>query len=347
MEFFPTSQRIVSAFAVNCHQYLAPRRGWRLASAIATMVSLWANPILASDPFRNVNPKLIGDSTEAAFNALFKEGNYRLAAERYLPEAEAAEKNEPLVYAMSASLAYTNWQGNKDSDSLSTFKSYTAKTMAAAQQLKATDPLRGNLYTAVSYAFEAATTVGENGTVKGATQALSKLQQVYRELDAAAKIDPNDPELNLLKGWMDLIIAVNLPFSDPQEAIDKLKKAAPTYLANRGMAVGYRDLKQYDKALQYVDLALKETPNNPELHYLKAQILVHLDQHQTAKEYFQNALIQSAQLPKDLVAQIVREKCRNQISIDRKERNCSAMRSQVKQVNGNWGPIVSQLPKVD
>lgn len=327
--------------------FLLPKRiSANLASA-AVMLSLWVNPILAIDPFRAVNPKPIGNDTEAAFNALFKEGNYKEAADRYLPQAESKEPNEPMVYAMRASLAYTDWQGNKDNAALTSLKSYITKTLETAEKLKATDPLRGNLYKAVGYAMEAAVIVGEDGSVRGAPAALSKLQQVYGQLDAAEKIDPSDPEVNLLKGWMDLIIAVNLPFSDPQQAIDRLKKSAPLYLANRGMAVGYRDMKEYDNALQYVELALRDTPNNPELHYLKAQILVKKENYSQAKEYFKLALQKSAQLPKDLVAQIVREQCKNQEEIDQKDRPCPALQKQVRDTAGKWGPTVSQLPKLD
>ncbi|MFB2918045.1 MULTISPECIES: Sll0314/Alr1548 family TPR repeat-containing protein [Aerosakkonema] len=348
MDLFPTAKLIVSAFTSAYCKHFAPRGKWHFVGVTAIALSLWPNPILAGDPFRSSNPKPIGNSTEAAFKALFKEGNYKETAELYLPEAESKEPNEPMVYALKASLAYTDWQGDKKNKALlESLKSYAAKTRETAANLKATDPLRGNLYIAAGHALEAAAIVGENGTVKGAPQALSKLQEVYRELDAAEKINANDPELNLLKGWMDLLISVNLPFTDPQQAIERLEKAAPPYLAYRGMAVGYRDLKQYDKALQYVDVALRNTPDNPELQYLKAQILVGLDKNQEAKEYFQNALTKSAQLPKDLVAQVVREQCKNQVSIDRKERNCSALRNQVKQMDGKWGPIASQLPNLD
>jgi len=348
MDLFPSTKLIVSALTSAYRKHPAGRARWHLIGAGAIAFCLWANPILAGDPFRTSNPKPIGDATEAAFNALFKNGNYKEAAERYLPEAESKEPSEPLVYAMRASLVYTDWQGDRENKALlASLKSYAVKTRETAAQLEATDPLRGNLYKAVSHGLEAAAILGENGTLKGAPQALSKLQQVYGELDAAEKIAPNDPEFNLLKGWMDLLIAVNLPFSDSPQAIERLEKAAPAYLAYRGMAVGYRDLKQYDKALQYVDIALKNTPNNPELHYLKAQILVGMDKNQEAKEHFQNAAAKSAQLPKDLVAQLVREQCRNQSKIDRKERNCSAMRERVRQINGKWGPIVSQLPNLD
>jgi tetratricopeptide (TPR) repeat protein len=97
---------------------------------------------------------------------------------------------------------------------------------------------------------------------------------VFQYLETAEKANPTDPELNLLKGYMDLILAVNLPFSSPQEAIERLETyGSPDYLVDRGIALAYRNLKQYDQALQFIDNALKATPNNPELMYLKGQIL--------------------------------------------------------------------------
>ena len=48
------------------------------------------------------------------------------------------------------------------------------------------------------------------------------LQQVFSELDEAESINPSDPELNLIKGYMDLMLAVNLPFSNPEGAISQM-----------------------------------------------------------------------------------------------------------------------------
>ncbi|HEY9296366.1 MAG TPA: Sll0314/Alr1548 family TPR repeat-containing protein, partial [Phormidium sp.] len=319
-----------------------------LISSLVMTLSLSVNLAVAGDPFRTNNPKPIGDKTEAAFNAVFREGNYKAATEVYLPEAAAQEPNEPLIYAMKASMVYTDWQSDKKNQALlDSFKSYAAQTRETAEKLKATDPLRGNLYVAVGHALDAAAVISEKGTLNGATQALGKLQEVYRTLDEAEKIAPEDPEFNLLKGWLDLLISVNLPFANPELAIKRLEKAAPNYLAYRGIAVGSRDLKQYDQAQQYVDRALQETPNNPELHYLKAQILVNAKQDQDAQKHFQLALSNPEQLPKDLVAQIVREQCKSQNTIDNKQRNCSAVRNQVRETAGKWGPSLSQLPKLD
>jgi hypothetical protein len=198
-------------------------------SLAATLVlNVWVNPSVAADPFRTKEARNIGDKTEAAFKAIFQQGDYK-AAEAYLQQALISEPNEPLAYAMKASLAYTN----KDWTTLDT---YSKKTLEIGQKLIASDPLRGNIYTAVGHFLEGAALVRRQGTVNGATQALSKLQEVYKYLDKAQAISANDPELNLLKGYMDLMLAVNLPFANPQQAIERLdKNAAPEYLADRGI----------------------------------------------------------------------------------------------------------------
>lgn len=275
---------------------------------VAIALNFWVNPSLAGDPFRTNQPRNIGDKTEAAFNAIFQQGDY-LAAQSYLQQAISTEANEPLAYAMKASLAYAN----KD---LAQLETYSQKTLEAGEKLIATDQLRGNIYTAVGHFFQGATIITREGTLKGAPQALTRLRQVYQYLDAAEAIAPEDPELNLLKGYMDLMLAVNLPFTSPQDAINRLKlNAAPQYLAHRGIAVAYRDLKQYSQALEYVNSALKVTPEHPELYYLKAQILREQGQQlksqsmiQEAVVNFDKALAKSSQLPPGLVRQIERER---------------------------------------
>ncbi|HEY9608284.1 Sll0314/Alr1548 family TPR repeat-containing protein [Allocoleopsis sp.] len=303
----------------------APKRTiTTLASAAALVLGLWVNPTFAKDPFRTNNPRPIGDNTEAAFNSIFKEGNYK-AAKNYLQKAEVSEANEPLAHAMMASLAYTTGEWE-------TLKSHAIKTQQTAQQLKSTDPLRGNLYIAVGQFLEGSYDFKKDGPVG----ALSKLQKVFQLLDEAKKIDPKDPELNLLTGYMDLMLAVNLPFSDPAQAIEKLEKyASPSYLAYRGIAVGYRDLKKYPKALEFVNRALALTPNNPEVLYLKAQILRSQGNNKEAQDFFNKAVQQLDQLPKSSAAQITYERCRNQNKLENgdenKGRNCADERNKVRQ----------------
>jgi len=270
-------------------------------------VSCWIEPSWAGDPFRSTQQHKIGDQTEGAFKAIFEQGNYP-ATESYLKKALVSEPNEPLIYAMKASLAY----GDHD---WVTLKQYSQKILETGQKLIPADPLRGNLYTAVGHFFHGAVVLLEQGTINGAGAALSELQQVYGYLDKAEAIAPNDPELNLIRGYMDLMLAVNLPFASPDQAIENLQKnAAPKYLVVRGIALAYRDLKDYSPALDYANQAVKITPDNPEIYYLRAQILHEKGYREKKKDLlkeaisnFDIALNKKAQLPATLVKQIQRE----------------------------------------
>lgn len=280
----------------------------KVTLATAILLNISVNPCFAGDPFRTQQPRKIGDRTEAAFKAIFQQGNYTIAVDQ-LQKATSSEANEPLIYAIQASLAYNN----QDLVSLNT---YSRKTLETAQNLIASDPLRGNLYTAVGYFLEGAVTLIREGTVNGASQALRNLGKVYTYLDRAEQISPNDPELNLIRGYMNLMLAVNLPFTSPDDAIAELEKnAAPTYLVNRGIALAYRDLKEYPQALDYVNRALKTTPDNPEIYYLKAQILHEKGKKEKSQNLikeaivnFDKALTKKSQLPPNLVKQIQSER---------------------------------------
>jgi tetratricopeptide (TPR) repeat protein len=270
-------------------------------------LSALAAPAFAGDPFRSTNPKPIGNQTEAAFKALFKDGNYTKAKD-LVKQAEAKEANEPLVYAMKAVLAFNE-------DDAASFSSSATTTREKATQLISTDPMRGNLYTAVGNFLEGAAIVKKDGLVRGAVGALSKVQEAFKNLDAAEKIDAQDPELNLIKGNIDLMLAVNvkMPLSDADKAIARLKgTASPRYIADRSLAWGFRDLKQPDKALSAIDSALQLSANNPELQYLKAQIFVRKQEDKASIAWFDKAIAQKNQLPAKLVEQITRERTRAQ-----------------------------------
>ncbi|MBE9055457.1 Sll0314/Alr1548 family TPR repeat-containing protein [Sphaerospermopsis sp. LEGE 08334] len=280
----------------------------KVAFATTLILNLWVNPSLAGDPFRSSEPHKIGDRTEAAFKAIFQQGNYPVA-EDHLKKAIADEPDEPLAYALKASLAYTN-------QDLVNLEKYSKKTLEAGQKLIATNQLRGNLYTGVGNFLEGAVILTREGTVNGASKAFTRLTRVYKYLDRAEAINANDPELNLIKGYMNLMLAVNLPFISPDQAIEQLEQnAAPGYLVDRGIALAYRDLKKYPQALDYVNRALKNTSDNPEIYYLKAQILYlqgKQDKSQNlvkeAIAYFEKALTKKSQLPASLVRQIESER---------------------------------------
>ena len=204
-----------------------------------------------------------GSNVERAKEAMFRDGDY-VKAKQYLDAALKTEPNEPLTYAMNTLYPFSLGDFEK-------VKEYGEKTSKTAEQLMATNPLRGNLYQGVGLAIMATYELKkENG---GALGALGKLQKVFEYIDKAKKIDPNNSELSLIKGYMDLLLAVNVPFSDTSQAIDQLKNAEPRYLALRGMYIGYRDLKEYDKASNAIEAALRIAPQNPELIYYKAQLL--------------------------------------------------------------------------
>ncbi len=271
--------------------------------AIAMIVGLSNSYAWAEDPFRQDNARDIGKYTEKAFKTIFLEGDYQ-AVSKELELAESKEPEEPLVHAMLASLAYTK----KDWESI---KKYAIQTLQSAQLLSKTDPVRGNLYLAVGHFLDGAYIYEK----KGALDAINKLQLVFKYLDRAEASDPNDPELNLIKGYMDLLLAVNLPFSKPEQAIARFEDyAAPNYLVERGLAVAYRDLKQYNKALKYADKALKIAPKNPEHYYLKGQILRKIGKAENNPEIlaeavknFELALQKSAQLPNFVLETLERE----------------------------------------
>ena len=270
------------------------------------------SPSLAQDPFRNKNSRNIGEYTETAFETLFFVGDYK-GVNKYLNLAESEEANEPLAHAIKASLAYTeeDWE---------TLKVYALKTLETAQLLQPQDPVRGNLYLGVGHFLDGAYIYEKEGAIG----AIQKLQLVFKYLDAAEDSDPNDPELNLIKGYMDLLLAVNLPFSSPEQAIARFQKyAAPNYLVERGLAVAYRDLKQYDKALEFVNKALAIAPENPEHFYLKGQILRKIGKKQKsipiledALNHFNHAVSKSAQLPKFIVKPLEREMRQTQEKIE-------------------------------
>ncbi|WP_155523665.1 Sll0314/Alr1548 family TPR repeat-containing protein [Nodosilinea nodulosa] len=284
----------------------SPRIGSRFkalsASALTTaFLSLAPMAAQAADPFRTTNPHDIGDKTEAVFNALFRDGNYT-EAETLVGQAIAQEPEEPMNYAIAAALGYLN----NDLDALAKQAQMTQET---ADALKATDPLRGHLYTAVGLFMEGAHVLQTQGIARGTPSALRLLQRVFSELDEAEKIDRDDPELSLLKGFMDLLLAVNLPFANPDQAIARLQNGHPDYLTYRGIAIGLRDLGRYSEALTEVDKALAAAPENPDLLYLKAQILFLQKQYEASVPLYQSALSYADQLPVATVQQIAFEAC--------------------------------------
>jgi len=274
-------------------------------SCLLTVTLSNLTPALAGDPFRlaSQNPRNIGQKTENAFNAVFKEGNYPLG-EQYINQAEQTETNDPLVPALKAALAYLDqdWQ---------TLHNYALKTIDLANNIKANDEVRGNLYLAVGNFLEGTYIFKTDSPLA----ALPKVQQVFSYIDKAENVDANDPELNLIKGYMDLNLSLYLPFSSPDQAISQLQShASPDYLVYRGIAVAYRNLDNLDRALEYANRSLLITPNNPETLYLKGQIIRKQGLNansvsllQQALPILQQALTLKNQLPDGVASDLERE----------------------------------------
>jgi len=268
---------------------------------IASFLILNAHAAIAQDPFRQTNRRPISDRTEAAFEAMFIAGNYQQASQIL---EDIPQEIDPLAYALMASLAYTEeeWEAVKKAAN---------KTRFYAEKLGGSDPLRRDLYLAVSYFLEGSYLF----EVEGAFSVFKNLQKMLHYLELAEKHNPEDPELNLIKGYLDLILAVNLPFFEPEQAIARFEKyASPDYLVHRGLAIAYRDLENYEKALIAVNHAIAATPDNPEIHYLKGQILYNLakktrrrEQAEAALKHFESAITRSDQLPESISKPYQRE----------------------------------------
>ena len=216
-----------------------------------------------------------------------------------------------------------------------------------------TNPLRGNLYQGVGLAILGAYEMKKaNG---GALGALSKLQKVFEYMDKAKKIDPNNSELNLIKGYMDLLLAVNVPFSDTNQAIEQLKNAEPRYLALRGMYIGHRDLKEYDKASIAIEAALKIAPQNPELTYYKAQLLNIRGRDQKndndlreSIKLFESAYQKRDRLLLSTISQILSERCQAKSSLTKtNNEDCYGFEAKLKQDNPNLVVGLTRLPALN
>jgi tetratricopeptide (TPR) repeat protein len=272
-----------------------------LASVLATAIAL---PSWAADPFRSSNPRPIGADTQKSFELLFREGNFADAVKQ-IDVALKSEYDEPLIQALRASVAFIR-------EDYLDMKVYGEKTRNSARKLMATDKLRGHIYLAASNLIEAGYVVKAEG-LTSAGKALPLVQQALDDIKTAQDIDPQDPEVNLVKGYMDMLIASVLPLSDLENALTSLKQyAGPDYVKWRGIALAYRDARKLDPALDAINKALAAAPENPELFYLKGQILWlkgggNLEE---ARKNYIKALSKAKQMPKPLVG-VVSTECRN------------------------------------
>jgi tetratricopeptide (TPR) repeat protein len=273
-----------------------------MVAAIITIATV--SPSFAADPFRSSKARAIGNETQKAFELMFKEGDY-VSAVKQLDLAVRTESSEPLLFALRASTAYAK-------EDYLVMQDAGKRVRSNAQALKGIDNLRAYIYIAVSDLIEAGFIVKTEG-LSSAPKALPLVQSVFDNIQKAKELDPNDPELNLVKGYIDMLIASVLPMSDLETALESLKQyAAPDYLKWRGIALAYRDARKFDLALDAANKALTAAPNNPDLHYLKGQVLwMQSDSNiPIAKKQFELALSKSKQMNPSLLSEI-RQQCRN------------------------------------
>ncbi len=275
------------------------------ASLLAVLVTAaTVMPSWAADPFRTQKARAIGNETQKAFELMFKEGNY-VAAVKQLDTAVRTEGSEPLVFALRASTFYAK-------EDYLAMRVAGKRVRANAEALRGKDNLRAYIYIAASDLIEAGYIVKTEG-VSSAAQALPLIQSVFDNIQKAKDLDPTDPELNLIKGYIDMLIASVIPLTDLDTALESLRQySAPDYLKWRGIALAYRDARKGDLALDAVNKALAAAPNNPELVYLKGQILWMKggDNIPSAKKHFEQALSKSKQMNAVMLNEI-REQCRN------------------------------------
>ena len=272
------------------------------AAALVAVLSSLGNLAIAGDPFRSSDPHDIGDRTEAAFEALFVEGHYPEANKAILRAIEE-EPGEPLAHALNGALAYVS----EDWERLQTAAAATEKAAAA---LIDTPPLRVSSPAPARPPRRGGSPISEGGSgpFQGGPEAFSRLQQAKAALDKANDIDPDDPELNLLRGFLDLLVAGNLPFLNLDGAISQLQKAQPGHLRHYGLAMANRYLNQPELALAEIELAIAIAPENPHLVHFRGQVLAKLGQAtqdvsqlQRAEQDFVAVLAKHEQLPRPMI----------------------------------------------
>ena len=264
----------------------------RYGATPLAVVLLCAHSAIAADPFRvGVKARPIGPSLQSAFEDFFRYGRYQSSSEK-LTKAEAENPNEPLVYTLQAATAYQNRQKEA-------FLTTLPKIRTASKRMAAKDAARSHLYQGIAQGLEG---YFLKDSVTDLPKTLTYASSMLLEIDKAHQLSPNDPEINLFVGF------VNMVLSKHDEALKNFQKAGPPYLALRGQALVYRDTNDYANAQIAVDKAIAIAPQNPELLYLKAQILVKQKNPTEAVKFFDQAIKLGDQLPEGTLKQIKKER---------------------------------------
>lgn len=287
------------ALTSNASQRFWRKQSGRFLSVLSCLALLGGGSAIAADPFRTGKEALpIGPSLESAFNDFFRNGSYLNSSQR-LKTAELENPNEPLVYTLQAALAYMSEQPVK-------MLALAKKTGTVAKAMETKNEARSHLYRGLAQGLEGASYYLKDGEA-GLLSAFPYVSSMLLEIDKARQLAPADPEVNLVVGYVQTILASQKmkPYSD---AIQSFSKAKPSYLALRGQALVYRDTKDYLQAQTMVEKALVDAPTNPELFYLKGQILALQQRPADAIAFFDKALTLGKQLPESTKKQIRKER---------------------------------------
>jgi tetratricopeptide (TPR) repeat protein len=275
---------------------LSKQSRWQCLWTTVPLASmLWSSVVLAADPFRTgANARPMSATLESAFEDFFRHGNYLNSGQK-LTVAQAENPKEPLVYTLQAALAYLNEQPEQ-------MKALAQTTRKVSEGMQAKDAARSHLYRGISQGLEGTSYYLKDNGVAGVAMAFTFVPPMLLEIDKARQMAPDDPEVNLIVGY------VNTVLKKYDDALTSFQKAGPSYLAYRGQALIYRDKKDYPQAQTMVEKAITAAPQNPELLYLKAQILASRQQPLEAVTFFDKALSLGKQLPESTKKQIRKER---------------------------------------
>jgi tetratricopeptide (TPR) repeat protein len=275
--------------------YVTPLKVRKLIQRCAVLplaVIFCAHSTLAADPFRTgVKARPMGASLQSVFEDFFRYGKYQSSSQK-LAKAQIENPNEPLVFTLLAATAYQNQQ--KD-----VFLLTVPKIRDASSRIAVKDSARSHLYKGVAQGLEG---YFLKDSVTDLPKTLTYASSMLLEIDKAHSLSPNDPEINLFVGFINMVLGKH------DEALKNFQKAGPPYLALRGQALVYRDTKDYANAQVAVDKAIAVASQNPELLYLKAQIFVLQKNPNEAMKYFDQALKLGNELPADTLKQINKER---------------------------------------
>jgi tetratricopeptide (TPR) repeat protein len=196
------------------------RKGRSAIGLLVSIILFYTSPALAQDPFRKgPDARPIGPALESAFEDFFRTGEFQKASQK-LSKAQAENPNEPLVYTLQAALAYLNGQRDK-------MLEMTQKTREVSQAIESKDAARSHLYRGIAQGLEGSSYYLKDG-LTGIPKALTYVSSMFLEIDKAKQLAPDDPEVNLLVGYIDTLL------NKYDDALQEFRKAGPPYVSRAG-----------------------------------------------------------------------------------------------------------------